>query len=181
MDTLYGLADKGFNALRDATVNLPLLGGSASLLLGHFELDPVEACRSLSSAFDVQAFNTTILDSTYFDTASEVKALGVCQSTTNIGAGTCRVQLVVNTSAVSAITAEAWLPANWSGRFLAIGNGGLDGCEYFMYFSRSVHRYFRQALITTTSVMVLRLDSRLLRRTMGTTAIQANTSQIQKY
>lgn len=34
----------------------------------------------------------------------------------------------VATSGVSGISLEAWLPQNWSGRFLSTGNGGLGGC-----------------------------------------------------
>jgi hypothetical protein len=42
----------------------------------------------------------------------------------------CRVALSIQTSARSSITFELWLPAIWSGRFLATGNGGIDGCMY---------------------------------------------------
>lgn len=34
----------------------------------------------------------------------------------------------VTTSNRSEITLEAWLPTNWTGRFLSTGNGGLSGC-----------------------------------------------------
>jgi feruloyl esterase len=34
----------------------------------------------------------------------------------------------VDTSKNSEMTMEAWLPANWTGRFLAGGNGGFSGC-----------------------------------------------------
>jgi len=40
----------------------------------------------------------------------------------------CRLVLNVTTSQRSAIRMEAWLPANWTGRFLSTGNGGLNGC-----------------------------------------------------
>ncbi|KAH6642732.1 Tannase/feruloyl esterase [Boeremia exigua] len=40
----------------------------------------------------------------------------------------CRVGLNISTSARSSIRMEAWLPQNWSGRFLSVGNGGLGGC-----------------------------------------------------
>ena len=29
---------------------------------------------------------------------------------------------------VEGITLEAWLPTNWTGRFLSTGNGGVSGC-----------------------------------------------------
>lgn len=40
----------------------------------------------------------------------------------------CRVALSIPTSNRSSITFEMWLPADWSGRFLGTGNGGIDGC-----------------------------------------------------
>ena len=40
----------------------------------------------------------------------------------------CRIGLTINTSDRSSIKFEAWYPEIWSGRFLATGNGGTDGC-----------------------------------------------------
>jgi feruloyl esterase len=40
----------------------------------------------------------------------------------------CRVAMFVKTSDISNITLEAWLPTEWTGRFLSTGNGGLSGC-----------------------------------------------------
>ncbi|KAL9107490.1 MAG: hypothetical protein Q9227_007591 [Pyrenula ochraceoflavens] len=40
----------------------------------------------------------------------------------------CRVALSISTSNRSGITFEMWLPRNWTGRFLATGNGGIAGC-----------------------------------------------------
>jgi feruloyl esterase len=44
-------------------------------------------------------------------------------------ANICRVALTIKTSMQSSIVFEAWLPEHWNGRFLATGNGGIDGCE----------------------------------------------------
>lgn len=44
----------------------------------------------------------------------------------------CRVALLVPTTNRSSISFELWLPDNWTGRFLATGNGGIDGCKYGM-------------------------------------------------
>lgn len=41
----------------------------------------------------------------------------------------CRVALSIPTSDRSSITYEHWLPESWTGRFLATGNGGIDGCS----------------------------------------------------
>jgi hypothetical protein len=46
-----------------------------------------------------------------------------------VSADFCRIGLSIKTSAISNVTFEAWLPDNWSGRFLATGNGGIDGCK----------------------------------------------------
>ena len=40
----------------------------------------------------------------------------------------CRISLSVPTSNQSSISLEAWFPEQFSGRMLATGNGGLDGC-----------------------------------------------------
>lgn len=40
----------------------------------------------------------------------------------------CRVSLQSKTGPSSAVDLEAWLPSNWTGRFLEVGNGGLGGC-----------------------------------------------------
>jgi feruloyl esterase len=47
-----------------------------------------------------------------------------------IATDTCRIVLSIKTSEQSNIIFEAWFPETWTGRFLATGNGGIDGCEY---------------------------------------------------
>ena len=42
----------------------------------------------------------------------------------------CRVALSIPTSNRSSISFELWLPDDWSGRLLATGNGGIDGCAF---------------------------------------------------
>ncbi|THU77519.1 putative feruloyl esterase B-2 [Dendrothele bispora CBS 962.96] len=43
----------------------------------------------------------------------------------------CRIAMTVATSNRSGFDFEAWLPRNWTGRFLSTGNGGLSGCIQF--------------------------------------------------
>lgn len=50
------------------------------------------------------------------------------QTDQSISVDICRVAMAVATSNSSQITLEAWFPANYAGRFLSTGNGGLDGC-----------------------------------------------------
>lgn len=45
-----------------------------------------------------------------------------------VHADICRVSLLVVTGPRSNVTLDAWLPLDWSGRFLTVGNGGLSGC-----------------------------------------------------
>lgn len=45
-----------------------------------------------------------------------------------VTADICRIALSVSTSERSGFSMEAWLPSNWTGRFLSAGNGGLNGC-----------------------------------------------------
>ena len=40
----------------------------------------------------------------------------------------CRIALNISTSSRSGVIFEGWFPENWAGRFLATGNGGIDGC-----------------------------------------------------
>ena len=40
----------------------------------------------------------------------------------------CRIALKISTSSRSRVISEFWFPAIWTGRFLATGNGGIDGC-----------------------------------------------------
>ncbi|KAJ3827173.1 Tannase/feruloyl esterase [Lentinula raphanica] len=58
-----------------------------------------------------------------------------CASTSSsqvVLADMCRVALNVSTSNDSGIIMEAWLPKNWTGRFLSTGNGGLGGCIQYV-------------------------------------------------
>ncbi|THU97200.1 tannase and feruloyl esterase [Dendrothele bispora CBS 962.96] len=43
----------------------------------------------------------------------------------------CRIAMAVATSNRSGFDFEAWLPRNWTGRFLSTGNPGLSGCIQF--------------------------------------------------
>ncbi|KAI0011245.1 feruloyl esterase B [Xylariaceae sp. FL0662B] len=45
-----------------------------------------------------------------------------------VSTDTCRVAMSIPTSNRSSITYEMWLPESWTGRMLATGNGGIDGC-----------------------------------------------------
>lgn len=50
-----------------------------------------------------------------------------------VSADMCRIAMLIPTSNMSGITYEMWLPREWSGRFLATGNGGIDGCKTLLH------------------------------------------------
>ncbi|KAF5523518.1 putative feruloyl esterase B-2 [Colletotrichum aenigma] len=45
-----------------------------------------------------------------------------------VSADLCRLTAQIATSNRSGLKFEAWLPQNWTGRFISTGNGGLGGC-----------------------------------------------------
>ncbi|KLO15211.1 tannase and feruloyl esterase [Schizopora paradoxa] len=108
----------------------------ASSFLGAFGpsalQDPGSSCTALQGLHSIQ--NTTILSAVYYTEPVTAIPLQIVQScyyrfqSINTSVPLCRVQFGVNTSETSEIKAEAWLPDEWNGRFLALGNGGLGGC-----------------------------------------------------
>ena len=118
-------------ALRQAVVGT-VVASLALAASAQNTSDYETACSSLasSSSSTFSSLNTTIFNATFYSAATEnVTALGTCQTTANITVPLCRVQFYVNTSDISALTAEMWLPTDYSGRLLGLGNGGLGGCE----------------------------------------------------
>ncbi|KAJ7135898.1 tannase and feruloyl esterase [Mycena epipterygia] len=86
-------------------------------------------CLALKSSLHLE--NTTILDVSYLTAGSKLK-LNECvtwgEPKAYINTPLCRVQFSTNTTSTSAVRGEAWLPDEWYGRFLGVGNGGLGGC-----------------------------------------------------
>ncbi|KAJ7857345.1 tannase and feruloyl esterase-domain-containing protein [Mycena olivaceomarginata] len=83
-------------------------------------------CLSLKSSLNLE--NTTIIDVSYVLAGSQVATLGTCDTTANVSVPLCRVQFFTNTTDTSVVHAEAWIPDEYYGRFLGLGNPGLDGC-----------------------------------------------------
>jgi feruloyl esterase len=95
--------------------------------------NPEAACSSIASIYSNP--NVTINFSQYLSAGTNItldQSTPELQSCTRpsqvIPADLCRVAMYVSTSNQSGITLEAWLPTNWTGRFLTTGNGGLSGC-----------------------------------------------------
>ncbi|KAL7266135.1 Feruloyl esterase, partial [Rhizina undulata] len=77
--------------------------------------------------------NTTILTATGLvpSTVNLSSADPTCDQSFTVPVSLCRLTFKITTSLNSSIFAEAWLPDDWNSRFLATGNGGLNGCiEY---------------------------------------------------
>ncbi|KAJ7207190.1 tannase and feruloyl esterase [Mycena pura] len=91
--------------------------------------DQRTTCLSLGSRLHLE--NTTIIHVSYVPGGSKVHTLGTsrtCAPTAIVTVPLCRVQFFTNTTDTSSVHAEAWLPDEWYGRFLGLGNGGLGGC-----------------------------------------------------
>ncbi|KAK6992782.1 hypothetical protein R3P38DRAFT_2569070, partial [Favolaschia claudopus] len=86
--------------------------------------------------------NTTIIDASYVAAGSKVSTLGTCQDTADVNVPLCRVQFVTNTTNTSMVHAEAWLPDEWYGRFLGLGNGGLGGCIDYAHLDYGTSLHF---------------------------------------
>jgi hypothetical protein len=49
----------------------------------------------------------------------------------------CRIALSIATSQNSSVRMETWMPEDWTGRVLTVGNGGLDGCQFALRIAAS--------------------------------------------
>jgi len=93
---------------------------------------PESACASIANSFHYP--EVTINFAHYIPAGTNVTLeqdgpLATCERPTQVvPVNLCRVAMLVKTSKISNITLEAWLPTDWTGRFLSTGDGGLSGC-----------------------------------------------------
>jgi hypothetical protein len=97
--------------------------------------DHKSACTQLAQSLKLQ--NTTILSVSYVEANSIVSTAGSCQSNATVSSGLCRVYAQVNTSSTSRTKFEMWLPDEYYGRFITVGNGGINGCTSLLQVSIS--------------------------------------------
>lgn len=87
-------------------------------------------CSSLAGSLDIPGAQISVAqfvaNGTTINLSNSDASCG--RSSQTITKDLCRVALHVATSNRSGINMEAWLPKDWSGRFLSTGNGGLGGC-----------------------------------------------------
>ncbi|KAF7289867.1 Carboxylic ester hydrolase [Mycena indigotica] len=115
------------NVLPGVGVLTKLLPYIIPWLSSNHEASPYRtACLSLKSGLHLE--NTTITRVSYVVEGSTVSTPGPCTANTGVVASVCRVEFTTRTSEASSVRAEAWLPDEWHGRFLGLGNGGLAGC-----------------------------------------------------
>ena len=112
---------------------LILLSGLASSTIGQQIVeDPAAACQKLGASLEIE--NVHVNFAQYLPagtniTLTQAYNLSTCGYTSQVVSNDlCRVAMYVATSYRSGITLEAWLPTNWTGRFLSTGNGGVSGC-----------------------------------------------------
>ncbi|KAF2187891.1 tannase and feruloyl esterase [Zopfia rhizophila CBS 207.26] len=99
-------------------------------------------CASLAGLLDIPP--AEVLSSQFIASGTTLQFPGSDPSCSRpsqeVSVNLCRVTLSVTTSNRSSVSMEAWLPENWSGRFLSTGNGGLGGCIQYedMQYSASL-------------------------------------------
>ncbi|KAF8852575.1 tannase and feruloyl esterase [Acephala macrosclerotiorum] len=90
--------------------------------------------------------DTTILSTNFYPNGSTIELPGTVAScainSTTATSDLCRITLSVQTSCMSSIFLEAWLPTNWNGRFLASGTGGIGGCVDYNVLQSGVQQGF---------------------------------------
>ncbi|KAF7363672.1 Carboxylic ester hydrolase [Mycena sanguinolenta] len=111
------------------------------LLFASNYADPENQAKCLALKSSLNLDNTTILDVAYVLGGTTVNTTGPCVDEARVSVPLCRVQFSTQTSPTSAIRAEAWLPDEWHGRFLGLGNGGLGGCIFYndLEYGSSMH------------------------------------------
>ncbi|KAL3470756.1 putative feruloyl esterase B [Aspergillus californicus] len=110
---------------------LPILGLGTAVLA---QSDQFRArCESFADEIDLPHVNVNFAN--YVAGGANLSLTGgdpTCSTSQVVSADMCRIAMAVATSNSSEITLEAWLPRDYSGRFLSTGNGGLGGCiQYY--------------------------------------------------
>lgn len=122
-------------------MQFPLLFTGLAIVASAYASEDVDKMNSFkakceSFAHKIQIADTKIHSVTHIPVGTNISMSNVpavCASNADSTSSTfefCRIELNVTTSQISQIFMEAWLPSNYSGRFLSTGNGGLGGCMF---------------------------------------------------
>lgn len=120
------MASGFFNLLSEYSSWVTALVSQSHFGVSHNVFDPAIACAGLERLLIP---NVTILNAIYYDEPTNASTSELFD-TISIDVPLCRLEFSITTSETSSVRAEAWLPSEWTGRFMAIGNGGLGGCEF---------------------------------------------------
>ncbi|KPM36858.1 putative feruloyl esterase B-1 [Neonectria ditissima] len=103
-------------------------------------------CKGLASTLASQLHDTKVNLTEFVPAGTNISAPSTHETCAGYNSALsldlCRVKLYKSTSNESGITLETWLPAEWSGRFLSVGNGGLGGCISYTDIAYAVERGF---------------------------------------
>ncbi|KAK8010822.1 tannase and feruloyl esterase [Apiospora arundinis] len=92
-----------------------------------------QACQAFAK--EVQIPNSTFVAADFIPAGTTLQFPNVdpaCSRPSQlVSVPLCRVQANITTSSTSGLHFEAWLPQNWTGRFLSTGNGGIGGCVQY--------------------------------------------------
>ncbi len=123
----------GSNLIVNMKVFLLLLSTIAGFAAAQQQVShPRQACSEFADSFKYD--NVKIEFTRFYEAGTNISleqtgVLATCDRPSQVTpVDICRVAMFVKTSDISNITLEAWLPSNWTGRFLSTGNGGLSGC-----------------------------------------------------
>ncbi|KAL1586083.1 hypothetical protein WHR41_04881 [Cladosporium halotolerans] len=132
MEPYWSISQSLYNQGMMRLSSLLYSGVFATGLAQQIVSDPQSACEGLRSSFS--APHVTVNLAQYVKAGTNVSlptsnGTEQCGNTNpTVSVDLCRIAANVATSNRSEITLEMWLPSNWTGRFLSIGNGGLGGC-----------------------------------------------------
>ncbi|KAF7347235.1 Carboxylic ester hydrolase [Mycena venus] len=106
------------------------IAAAAVVALPRVNADFQQACAALASQLTIR--DTTVSSTSFVAAGTNLTFPTVdptCETPFQVvSSDVCRVVLTLVTSNRSSTIMEAWLPSNWTGRFLSTGNGGIGGC-----------------------------------------------------
>ncbi|KAK2011896.1 tannase and feruloyl esterase [Colletotrichum eremochloae] len=126
--------------MKSLNLSAALLVPAAHYAMGAFADDCAALVNTLKLPNTTVWFSTAVSAGTKLDFPENHPTCG--QPSQVVDADICRVSMLTVTGPTSNISLEAWLPSNWTGRFLSAGNGGTGGCIAYSDINYAVTRGF---------------------------------------